>query len=132
MHYHVWFGTKYRRRMLVGEIGPFVESALEQIAREKEISLVERKCYVNHAHLLVEAVDRKHLSRAMQLLKGGSSYRTFREFPELKLDGKTQHLWRAGYGVRPVPEDQVSAVRRYIKTQEERPQAFDGPYSRSP
>ena len=77
MYYHIWFGTKYRRRVLVGEIGAFVEGALSQIAATRNLDLAERRCYVDHAHLLLELPDRSSLPKGVQLLKGGSAYRTF-------------------------------------------------------
>lgn len=129
MYYHVWFGTKYRRHILLGEVGAFVELAFKEIASEKRLPLLESKCYVDHAHLLMYVPDRTSLSKAVQLLKGGSAFRTFRRYRELKLDARTQHLWRDGYGFRPVPRSQLAAVRHYIQTQEERPEAFDARYA---
>ena len=76
MNYHVWFGTKYRRRVLVAEIGEYVECQLRAIASSKGIRLVECKCYVDHAHLLLD-VNEPCLPNTIRLLKGGSAYRTF-------------------------------------------------------
>ena len=125
MYYHVWFGTKHRRRLLIGEIGPFVETTFKEIASARELNLVECKCFVDHAHMLIEVPDRSSLSKAMQLMKGGSAYRTFRQYPELKMDGHTIHLWREGYGFREVPSPQIKTVRRYIRTQQQRPEKFE-------
>ena len=130
MHYHIWFGTKYRRRVLVAEIGEYVENQFRAIASSKSIRLLECKCYVDHAHLLLLDVSESYLPNAIRLLRGGSAYRTFRRFPELKLDASTQHLWRRGYGRRRVPLDQIEAVRHYVRTQEDRPDAFDRSYGR--
>ncbi len=130
MYFHVWFGTKYRRRILVGEIAPFVENTFRDIATQKGFGLFECACFVDHAHLMLNVNDRGTLSRVMQLLKGGAAFRTFREFPELKLDARSQNLWREGFGSRVVPLAQLSAVGRYIRTQAERPEKFDGPYAK--
>ena len=129
MHYHVWFGTKYRRRVLVAEIGKYVENQFRTIASSKSISLLECRCHIDHAHLLLD-VNEPCLPKAVQLLKGMSAYRTFRRFSDLKLDASTQHLWRRGYGHRLVPPDQIETVRHYIRTQEDRPEAFDRAYDR--
>ena len=128
MHYHVWFGTKYRRRILLGEVGAFVQLAFDQIASQHGLSLIERAAYVNHAHLLIRVADRSALSKAIQLLTGGSAYKTFRRYRELKLDGRTNHLWRQGYGFRPLSRSQIKTVKQYIRTQKDRPEAFDAPY----
>ncbi len=125
MYYHVWFGTKRRKHLLEGEIGPYIESLFREIATEKSLRLVACKCFVDHAHLLLELEARDELPKAMQLLKGVSAYRIFKRIPSLKMDGHTNNLWRAGYGFREVPADQVETVIRYIRTQEERPENFD-------
>lgn len=125
MYYHVWFGTNRRKHLLEGEIGSAVEVVFREIASDKGLRLLECKCFVDHAHLLLELESQGELPKVMQLLKGVSAYRIFKQTPSLKMDGHTNNLWRAGYGFREVSADQVAIVIRYIRTQEERPENFD-------
>ena len=125
MCYPVWFGTKNRKRLLIGDIGPFVEKSFLEIAAKQGLNLVECKCFVDHAHLLIEVANQDKLPKVMQLLKGGAAYRTFQQYPGLNIDDHTNHLWRVGYGFREVPTSQVKTARQYILTQELRPEKFD-------
>ena len=53
----------------------------------------------------------------MMLLKGVSAREVFQREPELRLSMGTLVFWQKGYGSRPVPEEELEIVRRYIRTQ---------------
>jgi putative transposase len=91
------------------------------IAREKGIRTHELELVADHAHLLVEVQSRQSLPDVMHQLKGASARFIFLRYPELKIDMQSQSFWQRGYGGRWVPRDQVEAVKRYIRTQRDRP-----------
>jgi REP element-mobilizing transposase RayT len=55
------------------------------------------------------------------LLKGVSAREVFENEPELRLSMGALAFWQKSFGRRPVPEDQLEAVRKYIRTQHDRP-----------
>ena len=57
----------------------------------------------------------------MMLLKGVSARAVFEREPELRLSMESLAFWQKSFGRRPVPEDQLQTVRRYIRTQLDRP-----------
>jgi REP element-mobilizing transposase RayT len=57
----------------------------------------------------------------MHQLKGASAREVCKRFPELKIDMRSVSFWQKGYGYRAVSEDQIETVRRYIRTQLDRP-----------
>jgi REP element-mobilizing transposase RayT len=71
-------------------------------------------------HLLISAEDRAGLSIAMNLLKGVTSRKIFRRFPELKLDARVRAFWQHRYGAKLVSEAAAVAVTGYIRTQWDR------------
>ena len=54
------------------------------------------------------------LSKAVQLIKGGSSHWMKETFPKV-----TGFAWQDGYGAFTVSQSQLDAVREYIRNQEE-------------
>lgn len=121
--YHVWFATKSRKWLLVGEIEDEVKKLLRQIATDREIQLLACETMVDHVHLLLK-VGPNELSKTMFLLKGISSRRVFQAFPGLKLDAKTESFWQARYRAKVIPEESLRSVEWYIETQKERPEKY--------
>ncbi len=123
--YHVWFSTKRRKWLLQGDIAELAERALWEIAARDKIRLLECKTAIDHAHLLLEATSDEHLPVLMKALKGKSAHRVFQQVPELKLDGRTEHVSQRGYAWKRVPARAEMTVRRYIRTQMERLEKFE-------
>ncbi len=122
--YHVWFGTKRRKWLLQGAVADAALRLMRDVAREKGIDLRASETMVDHVHLLVQAQDRAELSRAMNLPKGGSSYRLLREMPEIKLDAGVSSFWQHRYGAKEVPPAAAASVRQYIETQWDRTEKY--------
>jgi len=110
-----------------GDIALAARQLLQEIAEEKRIALLECETIVDHVHLLLECSDKSELTRAMHLLKGISARRLFENYPDLKLDASTMHVWQKGYGSKIVSETALASTRRYIQTQWERLESFDRP-----
>lgn len=123
--YHVWFATKRRKWLLLGEVGEAVRELIIQIADEKEIEVVACDSMVDHVHLLLRASNRTELSRAMNALKGATARLLFERFPGLRMDARTSRLWQHRYGVRVVPDDAKEAVKKYIITQGDRLEKYE-------
>ena len=123
--FHVWFATKGRRWMLLGDVQKAAKRELEAVASEKGIALLECEAIVDHVHLLVDVPDLRRLPRVMNDLKGISARRVFAAFPELKMDAGTEHFWQKGYGKRVVPPAAAEATKRYIRTQWERLESYE-------
>jgi putative transposase len=122
--YHVWFSTKRRKWLLEGEVGELAEQAMWEVAKNDSIRLLQCKAVIDHVHLMLELESPQQLPAAMKALKGKSAHRVFQQIPDLKLDGRTNHLWQRGYGWKPVPASAELPVRRYIRSQMERVEKF--------
>lgn len=112
---HVWFSPKRRTHALQGDIQPCVFQALDQVATEHNILLIERESLPDHIHLLLRLPESLALPQAMRYLKGTSARRVFQLMPELKSDLKSNHFWQRGYGAKTVEPGAIPSIRRYIR-----------------
>jgi len=84
LQYHFVWKTKYGYPILRGDIGLRVRELIRKICVEKAITVVRGNVRADHIHVLVSAPSHLSVSKIAQFLKGKSSYRLQREFPELK------------------------------------------------
>jgi putative transposase len=119
--YHVWFSTKGRKPALVEDIDQMVRSSFADVAARTGVEIVEIETALDHIHLLVALNADQTLPAVMHDLKGTAARAVFKAYPELRLDMGSNSFWQKSYGARLVPAEQLESVRRYIKTQSERP-----------
>ena len=55
LHYHFVFTTKYRKPVLVGEIGHTVRDLIREICRSEDIEILQGHVRPDHVHLLLSA-----------------------------------------------------------------------------
>jgi putative transposase len=118
--FHVWFSTKKRKAVLAGEVRDLVLGKLRKLALASGVALVESEAQVDHVHLLLRLEDPTSLPDVMHLLKGATSRQITLKHRELRAEmGKS--FWQKSYGARPIQEHELEIVRKYIRTQSERP-----------
>ncbi len=122
--YHLVWKTKYSYGVLKGELALRVRDMIREICAEKGMEIVKGNVRANHIHVLISAPAHLSPAKIAQYLKGKSSYRLQREFPELRKRFWGRHLWARGYfgaSVGAVTEEQIKA---YIENQSEPPKSF--------
>ena len=122
--YHIVWKTKYSYSVLKGELALRVRDMIREICAEKEIEIVQGNVRPNHIHVLVSAPTHLSPAKIAQYLKGKSSYRLQREFPQLRKRYWGRHLWARGYfgaSVGAVTEEQI---KQYIENQSDPPESF--------
>ena len=124
MHYHVWFKTRRRNWLLLGDVANAAKGAMRETAQRHAIKVLECETMVDHVHLLVEAVDAADLSRVMHVLKGASARYLLEAIPDIRIDAGTNHFWQKRYGAKLVEPAALARVRNYIRTQKERPEKY--------
>lgn len=124
MFYHVWFKTSRRKWLLLGDVADATKGAIRETAERHGIKLLECETMVDHVHLLVEAADTADLSRVMHLLKGASARSLLESIPGIRMDVGINHFWQKRYGAKPVHPSALAAVKKYIRTQEERSEKY--------
>ena len=72
---------------------------LREIALSKEMQIHAGAINRDHVHMLLSIPPNLSVSKAVQYLKGKSSYRLLREYQQLRKRYWGQHLWARGYWV---------------------------------
>jgi len=111
---HYVFSTKNRVGFITPELEIRLYSYIGGIARENNMKLVAIGGIANHIHLLLSLPATLSISKAIQLIKGGSSLWIHNTFPDLK-----NFQWQSGYGAFSVSRSHVNDTIKYINNQKE-------------
>ena len=117
--YHLVFVTKYRRKILKGNISRYLEAILRNVcAKYPDIAILEMKTDEDHIHLLAVIPPKMAVSGAVRLLKTNSSRAMKRAFPFLSnmYEHDDMGVWSDGYFVSTVGCDE-GVIKRYIERQ---------------
>jgi REP element-mobilizing transposase RayT len=114
LHYHFVFSTKNRERWISPEIEQRIWKYLGGIARQNQMKALQIGGVDDHVHLVVGMPPTLTVSRALQLLKGGSSRWIHETFPAL-----AGFEWQDGYAAFTVSKSQLPDVVEYAAHQRE-------------
>jgi REP-associated tyrosine transposase len=84
IQYHFVFVTKYRYKVLKGDIGLKVKELIRQTCEEFEIEILKGVVSQDHIHVLISAPPNLAPSEIMRRIKGRTSAKLFESFPDLK------------------------------------------------
>ena len=115
--YHLVWIPKYRKRILRGAIKTRLEELFKQCADVNDWDLEELNIQEDHVHMLVGLKPTISVSKAVQLLKGGSSRVIRQEYPELIEFLWGESFWGDGYFAETVGRVNEEKIREYIKNQ---------------
>jgi len=113
-YFHCVFSTKERRPLITPELHKRLWPYLGGIARDNGMKAIEIGGVADHVHMLISIPATMAVSKAMQLIKGGSSKWIHDTFPE-----QHQFAWQEKYGAFSVSVSQLDVIVEYIQNQEE-------------
>ena len=113
-YFHCIFSTKDRQRLITPDLQKRLWPFLGGIARQNKIKAIEIGGVEDHVHVLLSLPSTIPVSKALQLLKGGSSKWIHETFPEQRT-----FAWQEEYGAFSVSISQLDKTIQYIKGQEE-------------
>jgi len=117
LKYHLVWMSKYRYKVLHGEIGVRARGLIRQVCMAREIKTLKGHVSREHVHLRVSCPARLSVSQMVQYLKGRSSRLLQQEFPELRRRYWGQHLWARGYFAASSGTVTDAMIRAYIEQQ---------------
>lgn len=118
LKYHIVFCTKYRYRLLTGEVAERLRLLIREICASNYIDIVSGSVSPDHVHLLLSVPPGLSVSKVVQYIKGKSSRKILGEFAHLRKRYWGQHLWARGYFAVTSGNVNTGDIQRYIEQQE--------------
>ena len=82
--YHLVWIPKYRKRVLLGKVVVRLDELFREAAHVNRWVIRELNIQRDHVHMLIQVEPRVSVAKVVQVLKGGTSIKIRREFPELE------------------------------------------------
>ena len=117
--FHLVWITKYRKKLLRGEVGVRLRQIVRTICAELEVEILKGHVSVDHVHLFVSCPTHVSPSYLMQRLKGKSSRKLMQGYGHLSKLCWGRHLWARGSFVASSGNVTDKVIMEYIRTQEQ-------------
>ncbi len=95
--YHLVWSTKYRFKVLTGRVRLRVRDICRQVCRENDVEILRGVLSSDHVHMFVSVPPKLAISDLVRKMKGRSSHKVQREFPELRRRYWGRRFWGRGY-----------------------------------
>jgi putative transposase len=115
--YHLIWCVKYRNTVLTREIGDRCKEIISEIATEIGAEIIEIETDTDHVHVVIRLNLNHTLASVFHRLKGGSAYRLFREFPQLRRRQRRGHLWSPAKYAVTVGGAPLETLKKYVQEQ---------------
>ncbi len=112
---HIVWVTKYRYKVLKGDIQKRCRKLLVQICDAEDVRILNGVVSKDHIHMHIEYPPSVSISELVKHLKGRSSRLLQREFPELAKRYWGRHFWAIGYGAWSTGNVTEKILEEYLK-----------------
>ena len=112
---HIVWSTKYRYKVLDGDIKVRCRMILMQICDAEGLQILKGVVSSDHIHIHIEYRPSQDISTLVKLLKGRSSRKLQMEFPELKKRYWGRHFWAIGFGCWSTGNITDAMVNEYLE-----------------
>ena len=111
---HLVWVTKYRYKVLTGDIQKRCREILIQICDAEDVQILKGAVSIDHVHLHIEYPPKLSVSDIMKSFKGRTSHHLQDEFPPLKKRYWGNHFWSIGYGAWSTGNVTEDMIQKYI------------------
>ena len=119
LRYHIVFCTKYRHKIIEGQIETRLKEMFQSLVRVHKFEIVTTETIPDYVHLLVDCTPQHYIPDILKALKGNTARFLLKEFPELRKKIWGGHIWNPSYFVASISENTEEAVKKYIESQKE-------------
>jgi len=124
LHVHLVWCTKYRKGVLVKDVGYRFRDLARQICTDMGVEILSGVVARDHVHLLVSIPPQVSVSKVVQKVKGKTSYKLQREFRGLRKEYWGQRMWARGYFGCSTGNVSDEMVQAYIEAHTENEDRF--------
>lgn len=119
LRYHFVMCTKYRHKILSGDIEKDIKQILTDISKVEGYEIEIMETDQDHIHLLIEAKPTFSPFGIVHKIKTISTFRMWKKHAEVlkKYYWKENTFWSDGYFVCSIGEANSETIRRYIEEQ---------------
>ena len=118
LHIHLVWVTKYRKKVLSGEIARRTRGLIREICRTNEVEIIKGHVSRDHVHLLVSMPPYLSVSKLVGYIKGKTSRKIQQEYTEIRRRFWGQHLWARGYFAASSGNVTDEVIKAYIEQQD--------------
>jgi putative transposase len=108
--YHFVWCPKYRKKILVGKLAPFVEQEIRHICEATTWTIGALNVQTDPVHLFLSAPPSVARSQIAHPLKGATARKVFQRFPDVKHQLWGGAFWSRSYSVGSVGDRSVDTV----------------------
>ena len=112
---HIVWVTKYRYKVLEGDIQKRCRELVKQICDAEDIKILKGVVSKDHVHIHIEYRPSLSISDIVKRLKGRTSRRLQEEYPALSKRYWGRHFWAIGYGVWSTGNITDEMVQEYLE-----------------
>ena len=112
---HLVWVTKYRYKVLTGDIQKRCRELLIQICDSEDVRILSGVVSKDHIHMHIEYPPSLALSQLVKRLKGRSSRLLQKEYTELERRYWGKHFWAIGYGAWSTGNVTDQTVNEYLE-----------------
>ena len=112
---HLVWVTKYRYKVLQGEVQERCRDLLVQDCESLDIFILKGAVGKDHVHMHIDYPPKHSISYVVKQLKGRSSRLLQKEFPHLKKRYWGQHFWAKGFGAWSTGNITDQMIQEYIE-----------------
>ncbi len=116
--YHIVFWSKYRFRILKGDVAEYAKREFHNLAKQKDlVEILELNVLEDHVNTILSIPPKYSVSSVMGFLKGRLSLSMFRKYEKIGKRFWGRHLWTRGYCVSTIGLNEEQ-IRKYVQWQE--------------
>lgn len=95
--YHIVWITKYRYKVLTKEMRLRIREITRKVCGQLQVKIIKGVLSSNHIHMFVEIPPKVSVSDFMRRVKGCTSRKIQKEFPELRKRYWGRRFWARGF-----------------------------------
>ncbi|MCP3680869.1 MAG: IS200/IS605 family transposase [Gammaproteobacteria bacterium] len=119
LKYHVVFCTKYRHRILTGQVGIRARELIREGWRSDYVDMVSGWMGPDQVHVVLAVPARIGVAKLRQYLRGSSGGKLLAASEHLRKRYWGQHLWASGYFAVTAGNVNEHDLQEYIEKQEQ-------------
>lgn len=121
LHVHIVWGTKYRYKVLQGDIQLRCRDLIRQSCDVLDVQILKGVVSKDHIHLHLSYPAKLSVSDLVKRLKGRSAKMLLQEFTELRRRYYGGHLWGIGYGAWSTGNITDEMIQAYLEHHKDGP-----------